>query len=176
MRFTMTSKLALALATLFITAECAPADTSAAAVFAIPSDPDVVYTPGSANVTNPVKAGAGAVTKRAINDCGDSTFENKSSGGSPTVADCWTLYNNIVGDGTWTVWGPDHHTIATYGSCAFGVTVAGIGWANIGNGDIRDLVRDSINKYQWNGLVGSKGYMLCQGLFDRSVEWGLYHT
>jgi hypothetical protein len=56
------------------------------------------------------------------------------------------------------------------------VTVGGVGFAYNGNGDIRDLVRDSINRFQWNGLVGSKGDMHCQGLGNPAVSWGLYHT
>lgn len=41
-----------------------------------------------------------------------------------------------------------------------------------------DLVSSSIDKFQWNGLVGSKGVMPCQGIRDdwADVEWGLYHT
>ncbi|KAK4120926.1 hypothetical protein N657DRAFT_559257, partial [Parathielavia appendiculata] len=109
------------------------------------------------------------------NDCGDSTFINQSSGGSPLVADCWRLHDNIAGDGTWTVW-TSQRTIATYGTCAFGVSPRYIP-AEIGNGDVRDLIRDSIARFQWFDKVGAKGVMQCERPFGdwTEVEWGIYH-
>lgn len=67
----------------------------------------------------------------------------------------------------------------SYGTCAFGVQSFDVGatWYNVGNQDIIDLINSSIQKFTWNGLVGSKGNMHCQG--DKnggSVDWGLYHT
>jgi hypothetical protein len=35
------------------------------------------------------------------NHCGVSTFVNRSSGGSPKVADCQQMARNIAGGGTW---------------------------------------------------------------------------
>ncbi|KAF9054896.1 putative necrosis-inducing factor-domain-containing protein, partial [Panaeolus papilionaceus] len=122
---------------------------------------------------------------RGINNCGDSSFINQTSGGSPTVADCRQLAANIAGDGTWTVELLEHHQLAQYGTCAFGVqsyyhfnTFA----YRVGNSDIIDLINDSINRFQLNGLVGSKGSMPCQSDpfgwagYTATVNWGLYHT
>ncbi|KAK4121530.1 hypothetical protein N657DRAFT_577352 [Parathielavia appendiculata] len=139
-----------------------------------PSSP----VPESGILFTPAPKTSNLFAARAINDCGDSTFENQSSGGSPRVADCWRLHDNIAGDGTWTVWGPNHRTLATYGTCAFGVTCDSAGPTEIGNGDIRDLVRDSINRFGGAGVVGAKGRMKCESPFGVwvDVEWGLYHT
>jgi hypothetical protein len=118
---------------------------------------------------------------RRINDCGDSTFVNQVSGASPTVADCNHLASNIAGDGTWTVSDTGQHQLAQYGTCALGVQATSNGWyAYIGNEDIRDLIYESIRRFQWNGLVGSKGHMECQSgkgtLGDIGIDWGIYHT
>ncbi|CZS96366.1 uncharacterized protein RAG0_05728 [Rhynchosporium agropyri] len=38
-----------------------------------------------------------------VNDCGDSTFEDRSSNGSPLISECQHLASNIAGGGTWTI-------------------------------------------------------------------------
>ncbi|GFF42858.1 hypothetical protein IFM51744_05288 [Aspergillus udagawae] len=126
------------------------------------------------------------IKKRAsINDCGASTFINQSSGGSPRVDDCLQIARNIAGGGTWVVSAivGDHHQLLQYGTCAFGVEVAP-GWSEmpiykVGNQDIIDLINDSVNRFQWYGLVGAKGVMDCQrtlGSDTTPVQWGIYHT
>ncbi|KAF2830339.1 hypothetical protein CC86DRAFT_402385 [Ophiobolus disseminans] len=118
----------------------------------------------------------------SINDCGDSSFENQSSGGSPKVSDCQQMARNIAGGGTWTTTFYLQRTLVTHKTCAFGVYSQGssnTGTAfNVGNQDIIDLVNTSIAKFQWNGLVGAKGKMPCEGVRAdwADVEWGLYHT
>jgi hypothetical protein len=117
----------------------------------------------------------------SINDCGDSSFENQTSGASPSVNDCLQIAANIGGGGSWNVENELHHQhqLVQYGSCALGVQGSGDGaWFNVGNQDIIDLIHSSINMYQWNGLVGSKGSMPCQGPPSEnvSVTWGIYHT
>jgi hypothetical protein len=42
----------------------------------------------------------------------------------------------------------------------------------IGNEDVRDLIRDSIAKFSWQGKVGAGGRIEYNG----GVTWGLYHT
>lgn len=115
-------------------------------------------------------------TAASINDCGDSSFENQTSGASPTVADCLKIAENIAGGGTWTTWGNPQRQLVQYGSCAFGVQTNEGTWYKVGNQDIIDLIHSSIEKFQWNGLVGAKGSMNCQSLDDSwvGVEWGLY--
>lgn len=114
----------------------------------------------------------------SINDCGDSTFINQSSLGSPKVTDCQQIQRNIAGGGTWTVILNIQRTLVTYGTCAFGVTeTTGLN-AKIGNQDIIDLINSSIQMFTYEGLVGSKGSMSCQGVVggNSNVDWGLYHT
>jgi hypothetical protein len=117
------------------------------------------------------------------NDCGDSSFVNQSSGGSPTVGDCLQIAANIGGGGSWEVENAaqSFHQLVQYGSCAFGVqghSGSSPGF-NVGNQDIIDLIHSSVDKFAWNGLVGSKGDMPCQGIYANDnvgVSWGLFHT
>ncbi|OJJ46519.1 hypothetical protein ASPZODRAFT_132589 [Penicilliopsis zonata CBS 506.65] len=109
-----------------------------------------------------------------INDCGDSSFDNETSGGSPKVSDCQKIASNIAGGGSWYL--DDSTTqrqLVQYGTCAFGARLTENGPNYIGNQDIIDLINDSISKFQSNGLVGSKGSMSCGG---SGVAWALYHT
>ncbi|KAH7129015.1 putative necrosis-inducing factor-domain-containing protein [Dactylonectria macrodidyma] len=130
----------------------------------------------------PQDAKSALEARASINDCGDSTFINQSSGGSPTVNDCRQIAYNIRNGGTWTVGaGGEHHQLVQYGTCAFGAQGDGsINAAYIGNQDIIDLINSSIDKFQWNGLVGAKGSMGCQSLKGlvggATMNWGIYHT
>ena len=82
-----------------------------------------------------------------------------------------------------TVGRTSQHQLAQYGTCAFGVDahggIASKGAFYVGNEDVRDVIVDSIARFQWddNGeeKVGTRGVMRCQpnGI---SVEWGIYHT
>jgi hypothetical protein len=95
------------------------------------------------------------------------------------VSDCWTLFNNIAGDGTWYTSGhAEHRTLAQYGSCNFGVQAdPHLGTVfKVGNGDIRDLVRDSIRKFGGSGRVSARGWMGCQneGIGSTRVLWGIF--
>jgi hypothetical protein len=118
----------------------------------------------------------------SIGYCGKSTFENRTSGGSPRVDDCLQIARNIAGGGTWTVPGDTQHQLVQYGTCAFGTQHdwkfgGGTGPIyKVGNEDIIDLINDSVNRFQWNGLVGAKGSMVCKGYPDAPIEWGLYHN
>ncbi|KAK4122095.1 hypothetical protein N657DRAFT_646748 [Parathielavia appendiculata] len=99
-------------------------------------------------------------------------------GASPKVDDCWRLHDNIAGDGTWTVSGWVQRTLATYGTCAVGVQSGTLELFKVGNGDIRALMRDSIQKFGGAGVVGAAGRMECQvvGVGTTTVYWGIYHT
>ena len=55
-------------------------------------------TPQSAKLSSPH-----VVARSSINNCGDSSFINQSSGGSPRVSDCQQIARNIAGRGTWEV-------------------------------------------------------------------------
>lgn len=41
------------------------------------------------------------VLEKREGHCGDSTFDNATSGGSPLAADCLQLAGNVAGDGNW---------------------------------------------------------------------------
>jgi hypothetical protein len=43
----------------------------------------------------------------------------------------------------------------------------------MGNEDVRDLIYDSISRFQWQGKVGASGNTTCKGM---GVTWGLYHS
>ncbi|KAK9321250.1 putative necrosis-inducing factor-domain-containing protein [Lipomyces orientalis] len=135
----------------------------------------------SAPTAPPVTPSSPVFSKRdSINDCGDSTFIDGSSSGSPTVADCLQLAANIAGGGTWTEIGSGFKTLATYGTCAFGVQVdvAVAGLFNVGNQDIIDLINSSNELFNWNGLMGASGQMPCQQPLGDPVpvNWAIYHT
>ncbi|KAF2798688.1 hypothetical protein K505DRAFT_357263 [Melanomma pulvis-pyrius CBS 109.77] len=130
-----------------------------------------------ATPTGPLQA------RKSVNDCGDSTFVNKSSGGSPLIADCQQIARNIAGGGTWTVGaGGEQHQLVQYGTCAFGAAGAGssANAAYIGNQDIIDLINTSIQKFAWFDKVGAEGKMGCQSLTGLvggvDMKWGLYHN
>jgi len=113
------------------------------------------------------------------NYCGDSTFNGL---GYPWayVSDCQQLAANIVGDGSWVIPGTNHwHGIASYGTCGFFARSghANVAISNIGNEDLRDLIRDSINKFQGNGVVGAQGGMPCKsGFGDIGVQWQITNS
>jgi hypothetical protein len=122
--------------------------------------------------------GADALQKR-WGFCGTSSFENQGSEASPRVTDCEQLSRNIAGDGSWHITSAGWRTLATYGSCAFGAQAREAYVVNVGNEDIRDLIRDSINMFRrHDGKVGSKGMMECEqvGGFPIKVDWGIYRT
>ncbi|KAF4436166.1 hypothetical protein F53441_13310 [Fusarium austroafricanum] len=130
---------------------------------------------------SPVSENPSSLAKRAQYDmCGDSTFDNHSTGGSPLVKDCQKITRNIAGDGRWDLT-VRHRQVVQYGTCAFGAEIVGQLTAGyIGNTDIIDLINDSINKFQWEGKVGAAGEMSCKSLSgrfsDARVRWGIYHT
>jgi hypothetical protein len=62
--------------------------------------------------------------------------------------------------------------MVTYGTCAFGATAETAVGVKVGNEDVRDLIRDSIAKFSWQGKVGAGGRIEYNG----GVTWGLYHT
>ncbi|KAK4171041.1 putative necrosis-inducing factor-domain-containing protein [Triangularia setosa] len=132
-----------------------------------------LFTPSaySLPVTNPSSSSAIATdTTTSINDphpllkranhCGASSFVGETSGGSPNAYDCMRLHDNIAGDGTWTR-GQGIFELAKWGNCKFIVENLGGYLYNIGNEDIRDLIRDSVNAFQRDGRVGATGVTDC---------------
>ncbi|KAH0426127.1 glycosylhydrolase family 18-6 [Colletotrichum camelliae] len=116
-----------------------------------------------------------------IDNCGDSSFENQSSGASPKVEDCRQIIKNIEGDGR-TEWTTQvalgQRAIARFGSCRFGVEatdVSGNADFRVGGQDVIDIINESINRFGGNGRVGAKGTMKCNGSVKKQgVKWGIY--
>ncbi|KAK3947971.1 hypothetical protein QBC32DRAFT_246732, partial [Pseudoneurospora amorphoporcata] len=102
------------------------------------------------------------------NNCGDSTFENQTSGGSPSVEDCLQIIKNIEGDGSteWTVGIGAQKEIAKAGKCRFGVEAEGVEGSvtyKVGGQDMIDIINESIKQFGGGGKVSAKGYMNCNG-------------
>ncbi|KGO73174.1 Glycoside hydrolase, superfamily [Penicillium italicum] len=118
------------------------------------------------------------------NTCGDSTFGNETSDGSPLVEDCLTIIKNIQGDAstryTTLVVGKNQREIAAHGTCAFGVQATKVdGNANFvtGGQDVIDIINESVKRFASNGKVGAKGNMNCNGnVKSEPVLWGIYST
>lgn len=114
------------------------------------------------------------------NDCGDSTFENQTSGASPSVDDCLQIIKNIEGDGSteWTVGIGGQKAIAKAGGCAFGVEADGVKGSvtyKVGGQDVIDIINESVKQFGGGGKVGAKGHMKCNGnAGQQPVKWGLY--
>ncbi|KAI1120979.1 hypothetical protein F5Y10DRAFT_289094 [Nemania abortiva] len=112
--------------------------------------------------------------------CGDSTFVDRTSDASPTVADCLQIAANIYIDGEWMVDSSGvQHQILEFGTCKFGIMADGLPIGNvqvyIGNQDVIDIIHQSVGLFGGSGKVGSKGDMTCQGnVKKQKVTWGLY--
>ena len=109
-------------------------------------------------------------------------YEGETSGASPLISDCEIMQNNIKGGGDWQVY-PDsgHHQLIQAGTCAFGVKGQTINSSRfkIGNGDIYNMVTNSIRDFGKDGKVGATGIIGCglqgaEGTVD--VIWNIFHT
>ena len=113
-------------------------------------------------------------------ECGDSTFHNKSSGGSPLVADCQCLIDWLRQNNGWFSVSPAGSGFAAFahcGTCTFGAHTKNIMGTVIGNTDIADIVQDSIKRFEWEGRVGAEGDMGCYSVLDTArVEWAVLHS
>ena len=98
------------------------------------------------------------------------------------MTDCGILRDFMYSHpGSWVVQppGPAANTrIVTAGTCQFGASTTFSGVTLIGNEDVGDLTRDSINKKAAGGVVCAQGNMQCQNTVTQqaSVFWALYHT
>ncbi|EGS19007.1 uncharacterized protein CTHT_0056270 [Thermochaetoides thermophila DSM 1495] len=121
-----------------------------------------------------------ALSPRAVNHCGASTFVDQTSNASPLVDHCLQIIRNIQGDPTtsWRTSTGRHRTIASHATCRFGVESTGSGsniWFDVGGEDVQDLIRDSVRKFARNGKVGAKGVMSCYANNGRQqVLWGIF--
>ncbi|KGO76570.1 Peptidoglycan-binding Lysin subgroup [Penicillium italicum] len=114
---------------------------------------------------------------QGVSKCSGYTYQDETT--SAIVDDCKTIIKNIQGtNGEWTTGIGHQRAIATFGSCAFGVQNVGVTGDvtyHTGSQDIVSIITEAISKYEWNGRVGAKGYMECDGdAGHQKVEWGLY--
>lgn len=114
--------------------------------------------------------------------CGDSTFEDQTSGASALVDDCRTIIRNIEGDATTDfttpVVGKNQRELVHFGTCSFGVEatkVDGNSEFYVGGQDIIDIINEAIKRFGGSGKVGAKGDMRCNGIIkQQDVKWGIY--
>jgi hypothetical protein len=127
---------------------------------------------------------------KLANQCGNSSFHKKSSGGSPKTADCeriiahyrqtWGFFVaksniDIRPGGAWC-------RLAYTGSCAFGIKSKNQWSPQVGSTDIVDLIQASVDKFRTNGnpsRVGAEGNMGCKTYYwdaTASVDWAIFST
>ncbi|RAL13110.1 glycoside hydrolase family 18 protein [Aspergillus homomorphus CBS 101889] len=104
---------------------------------------------------------------QGVTKCSGYTYVDQTTPASPLVSDCKTIIHNIQGTGGhWTTGIDRQRAIATYGSCKFGVQNVGVTGDvtyYTGSQDIVTIITEAIAKYEWEGRVGAKGYMECDG-------------
>jgi hypothetical protein len=127
---------------------------------------------------NPLSGEATGLVKRT-NECGASSFENETSGGSPWIADCLQLTNNLSGNGNWLLanFGQERQ-LASHASCKFIAQAPFTQAIHVGDQDVQDLIRDSVNKFGRDGRIGARGIMTCaEGQNNEgNVWWWIRHT
>ncbi|RAH64784.1 glycoside hydrolase family 18 protein [Aspergillus aculeatinus CBS 121060] len=116
---------------------------------------------------------------QGVTKCSGYTYVDQTTSASPLVSDCKTIIQNIQGtNGEWTTGIDRQRAIATYGSCKFGVQNVGVTGDvtyYTGSQDIVTIITEAIAEYEWEGRVGAKGYMECDGdAGHQKVKWGLY--
>lgn len=112
-----------------------------------------------------------------VDICGDSSFVDETTGGSPILSDCGCVrdYSNTH-NGLWmfTDRGGWNWMMAC-NSCVFRAHTDNYFTIGVGNTDIRDLVSGAIIRFGRNGLVGASGQMGCKGNFNTAkIIWALY--
>ncbi|KAH6711332.1 hypothetical protein BKA61DRAFT_676542 [Leptodontidium sp. MPI-SDFR-AT-0119] len=70
------------------------------------------------------------------------------------------------------------HGLWYYGSCVFEAGTRNIFDTYIGSTDVRDVIRDALNKWQSGGVVASQGSMGCDNANGGSslVNWKIKHS
>lgn len=102
-----------------------------------------------------------------MTDCKDYTFEDQTSDGSPSMADCMDIINNIEGtSGEWNTGIGSQREIASAGSCKFGVQNSGTtGDVTFmtGSQDIVNIINEAVKN------LGRRRQDWGQG--DHDVQW-----
>ncbi|KAK5799831.1 hypothetical protein VI817_002043 [Penicillium citrinum] len=115
--------------------------------------------------------------------CGDSTFVDQTTDGSPLIEDCLQIIKNIQEDAstdyTTQVLGKNQRRIVEHATCAMGVEATeekGNADFVVGGQDVIDIINESVKRFGRDGKVGAKGNMDCNGnIKGQGVLWGIYH-
>lgn len=113
---------------------------------------------------------------RRSGHCGMSSFAGETSTGSPKISDCVNLVEKFNPSKTYKI-GTERKEMGRYGNCRF-MARAYSANTKLGNEDIRDLLRSSIDRYAKDGRVGARGSMHCAGGGSgaEKVDWWVWKT
>ncbi|KAI4595811.1 hypothetical protein KJ359_006448 [Pestalotiopsis sp. 9143b] len=103
------------------------------------------------------------------NQCGDSTFVDRTTTGSPAQIDCMAIVNQMIGGpGYWQLLqGGDLHAngdycrVAYHNECVFGVKTTVIFGLYLGSEDIRDVVTEALHRREGDPRVQFEGSFPC---------------
>ncbi|KAK4184275.1 putative necrosis-inducing factor-domain-containing protein [Podospora australis] len=95
-----------------------------------------------------------ATADRTCEDIDQYYWRGETTEASPQVKHCQVLHDNIVGNGTWSVYKGTQRTIATHASCAVGIEALyfngpRVYWNYIGNENVREIVSASFDRIGW---------------------------
>ncbi|KAK4223653.1 hypothetical protein QBC38DRAFT_459127 [Podospora fimiseda] len=116
--------------------------------------------------------------------CESYSWENQVSKTSPLVEDCEELHRQLSLPNKekiyWTI-GDIQQKLAYWKTCYIGGQRIEHGTSSIGNRDMLNLIRKSIDDYKFlfdDGIerVGTKGSMKCGEEDGDWVDWGIYHS
>jgi hypothetical protein len=125
--------------------------------------------------------------------CGHSSFNKKTSGGSPKTVDCKAIMEYYRDrDGHWVVRSKDFPKLtgdwlrlATLGTCAFGIKSNNMLDPRIGATDDASIIKDAMSTYKSSSSpsrVGAEGNMGCNhnimsGLLGKAkVDWAIFRA
>ncbi|KAI1488945.1 putative necrosis-inducing factor-domain-containing protein [Biscogniauxia mediterranea] len=115
------------------------------------------------------------------NFCGVSSFEDRTSGGSPGLSDCECVRDwSAAHKGYYSINKSDSDSffpVITCGTCRFGVDTSNFFGTHVGNKDIVDVVDTALGLFPSGGRVGAYGEMGCDNSFvTAGTRWGLYRS
>ncbi|KAK0672967.1 putative necrosis-inducing factor-domain-containing protein [Cercophora samala] len=128
------------------------------------------YPPSSDQGTSP----SNNLNKRS-SWCKQGTHQSSAkTSSSPWRSDCTKLYNNIVGNGRWTLWGVGWHNLASYGTCRYRARAyIEFDYVFVGNEDVRAGIQVqaflNVLRAPTDRMAG-RGSMTCGGITETEYE------